>query len=307
MPLAPEYQALLAQLAEQPAPKFTDLSPEEGRAMYRLARPVNEDLTVGSLADQHIPSPGGDIPIRIYTPVGDGPFGILVNFHGGGWVIGDLGTADSVCREMTVLANCIVVSVDYRLAPEHPYPAAVDDAYAAISWVARNAESLGGSGKLAVAGESAGGNLAAVVCQKARDENGPHIDFQLLAYPVTDHDLTRPSYAENGEGNMLELDTMIWFWDYYCPDATRRGEPAASPLLASSFEDLPAAMVITAEMDPLRDEGQAYAQALTDAGVATEYVCFDGLIHDFLAHATLLPCSRQAFDRVAAAAKAALA
>jgi acetyl esterase len=307
MPLAPEYQALLAQLAEQPGPKFTELSPEEGRAMYRLARPVNEELPIGRIEDRQVPTADGDIPIRIYTPEGEGPFGILVNFHGGGWVIGDLETADSVCREMATLGNCIVISVDYRLAPEHPYPAAVDDAYAATCWTAENASALGGSGRLGVGGESAGGNLAAVVCQKARDEQGPEIHFQFLAYPVTDHDFTRDSYARNGEGRVLDLDTMTWFWDLYCPDTTRRSEPAASPLLSQSFDDLPPAMIITAEYDPLVDEGQAYAQELADAGVPTEYVCFDGLVHDFLAHAPLMPCSRRAFDRAAAAVKAALA
>lgn len=307
MPLAPEYQALLAQLAEQPAPKVTELSAAEGREMYRMMRPVNETIEVGGVEDRAIPGPDGDIPIRVYTPTGDGPFGILVSFHGGGWVIGDLDTADSVCRGLASRANCIVVSVDYRLAPEHPYPAAAEDAYAATRWVADNATALGGSGKLGVGGESAGGNLAAVVCQKARDENGPAIDFQLLAYPVTDHDMTRQSYAVNGEGYILERDSMTWFWDLYCPDPARRAEPTASPLRADSLTGLPPALVVTAEFDPLRDEGMAYAEALRAAGVPTESICFDGLVHDFFATAELLECSRQAFDRVTAIVKTALA
>jgi len=306
MPLAPEYQAMLAQLAEQPGPKLSELSAAEGREMYRLMRPLNDQLEVGRVEDRRVPAPTGEIPVRIYTPAGDGPFGILVNFHGGGWVIGDLDTSDAVCRGFCRAANCIVVSVDYRLAPEHVYPAAVDDAYAATCWVAENAAQLGGSGKLAVTGESAGGNLAAVVARRARDENGPKIDYQLLAYPVVDHDLSRQSYADNGEGNLLETETMVYFWDQYCPDPERRREPAASPLLAASLADLPPALVITAEFDPLRDEGNAYAAALKAAGVEAEAICFDGLIHDFLATAELFGCSRRAFDQAAAALKSAL-
>jgi acetyl esterase len=306
MPLAPEYQALLAQLAETPAPKIIEIPPEQGREMYRMARAVNEDLPIGRIENRKIQGPAGDIPIRIYHPEEAGEHGILVNFHGGGWVIGDLDTADSVCRELCTQASCIVVSVDYRLAPEAPYPAAVEDAYAATCWVAENAAELGGSGVLAVGGESAGGNLAAVVCQKARDEDGPDIHFQLLMYPVTDHDLSRASYDENGEGNLLETKTMAWFWESYCPEPGRRAEPAASPLRARSFANLPRTLVATAEMDPLRDEGKAYADALSEAGVEVEYVCFDGLVHDFMAHAAILPCSRAAFDQAAARLKAAL-
>jgi len=306
MPLAPEYQAMLAQLAEEPGPKLSDLSPEDGRAMYRLMRPLNDTIVVGSIEDRMVPSAAADIPVRIYTPVGDGPFGILVNFHGGGWVIGDLDTADGVSRGICNKAGCIVVSVDYRLAPEHVYPAAAEDAYAVTCWVAENTAELGGSGKLAVFGESAGGNLAAVVCQRARDQGGPDIDFQLLAYPVTDHDLTRQSYVDNGEGYLLDLDGMKYFWEQYCPDPARRAEPAASPLLADSLNNLPPALIVTAEFDPLRDEGKAYAEALGEAGVQAELVCFDGLIHDFLATAELFDCSRLAFDQTAAALKGAL-
>ena len=236
MPLAPEYEAMFAALAAEPGPKISELSPAEGREMYRLMRPVNPEVAIGSVEDLTIDTGAGGIPVRIYRPQGDGPLPILVNFHGGGWVIGDLDTADAVCRAMAEAAGCIVISVDYRLAPEHVYPAAVEDAYAATCWAAENAAELGGSGKLAVTGESAGGNLAAVVCQKARDENGPKIDYQLLAYPVVDHDLTRASYDENGEGYLLEKGTMVWFWDHYC-EPGRRNEPAASPLKAEIVKD----------------------------------------------------------------------
>ncbi|MGD8831951.1 MAG: alpha/beta hydrolase [Pseudomonadales bacterium] len=306
MPLVPEYEAMFAQLAEEPGPKISEVTPAEGREMYRLMRPVIEELSVGSVEDRTIDTVAGEIPVRIYRPAGDGPFPILVNFHGGGWVIGDLDTSDAVCRAMSAAAHCIVVSVDYRLAPEHAYPAAVDDAYAATCWVADHASELGGSGRLGVFGESAGGNLAAVVAQKARDENGPRIDFQLLAYPVVDHDLSRASYVENGAGYLLETETMAWFWDVYCPDPARRAEPAASPLRADSLADLPPALVLTAEFDPLRDEGHAYADALAAAGVPASAICFDGLVHDFLATAALFPSSRAAFEKAVAALRDAL-
>ncbi len=310
MPLAPEYQAMLAQLAETPAPKMTDLSPTETREIYREMRPVNNTIEVGSIENRSIHGPEGDIPIRIFNPIsrrdGQGGPGILVNFHGGGWVIGDLDTSDAVCRGMCNAADCIVVSVDYRLAPEHVYPAALEDAYAATCWVADNAAELGGSDKLAVMGESAGGNLAAAVTLKARDENGPSIAYQLLAYPVVDHDMSRPSYSDNREGYLLETELMVWFWDHYCPEHSRRSEPGASPLLAESLADLPPALILTAEFDPLRDEGHAYADRLARSGVAAQAVCFDGLIHDFLATAELFECSRAAFDRAAATLKSAL-
>ncbi|MBT8477268.1 MAG: alpha/beta hydrolase [Gemmatimonadetes bacterium] len=306
MPLAPEYEAMFSALAEEPGPKISDLSPAEGREMYRVMRAVNPELSIGAVEDRQIETEVGSIPIRIYRPSTEGPLPIVMNFHGGGWVIGDLDTADSVCRGLSEAASCIVISVDYRLAPEHVYPAAVDDAYAATCWAAANADELGGSGKLAVTGESAGGNLATVVCQKARDENGPRIDFQLLAYPVVDHDLSRPSYDENGEGYLLEKSTMIWFWDHYCPPE-RRNEPAACPLLAESLADLPPAVVLTAEFDPLRDEGKAYADALAAAGVPAKLICYDGLVHDFLATAAVFQCSRAAFEEAAAELRQGLA
>lgn len=296
MSLAPEYQAMLAELAAAEGPAISQLSPAEGREMYRMMRPVNPEIEVGRVADGSIPGPGGDIPVRIYTPAGDGPFPVLVNFHGGGWVIGDLDTADAVCRDLCRSAGCVVVSVDYRLAPEHPYPAAVEDACSATAWVADHMDDIDGNGRLAVGGESAGGNLAAVVCQWARDRGGPDIHFQMLLYPVTDHDLGRGSYAENGEGYLLELDTMKWFWDHYCPEPARRAEPQASPLLAADLSKLPPALVVTAEYDPLRDEGEAYAQALEAAGNEVESLRCAGLVHDFFATAAMFPSSRQRFE-----------
>jgi len=305
MPLAPEYQAMLAELAENPGPAFTSLSAEEGRAMYRLMRPVNPDLKVATVLDRSIESAAGTIPVRIYTPAGKGPFPVYVNYHGGGWVIGDLDTADAACRDLCNTVGCVVVSVDYRLAPEHVYPAAVEDSYAALVWVADNMPLLNGNGRLAVGGESAGGNLAAVVCQMARNEDGPRIDFQLLLYPVTDSDLTRQSYIDNGTGYILETATMAWFWDHYCPDLGTRTQPYASPIRAHDLSNLPPALVIVAEFDPLRDEGLAYAQALEAAGTRAEAVCYEGLVHDFFATAQIFKASRPGFEHACRALQAA--
>ncbi len=212
----------------------------------------------------------------------------------GGWVIGDLETHDSTCRQLAIGADCTVVSVDYRLAPEHPFPAAIDDCYEATQWVANNADSLGiDVNKLALAGESAGGNLSACVCIKAKDEDGPGICLQLLIYPVTDARMNTESYESNREGYMLTKDGMEWFWQHYT-SGNQMDNPLASPMLAADLSGVPTACIITAEYDPLRDEGEAYGEALKAAGVATEVVRYDGMIHDFLPMTDILEGSRQA-------------
>lgn len=305
MPLAPEYQAMLAELAAAEAPPISELPPETAREVYRLMRPAAPDLTVGAVRDLEIPGPGGAIALRVYSPEGSGPFPVFVNFHGGGWVIGDLETADGVCRDLCRTAACVVVSVAYRLAPEHRFPAAVEDAMAATRWAAENQAELNGNGRLAVGGESAGGNLAAVVCLQAR-HNGPPIDFQLLLYPVTDCDLERPSYQANGQGYLLETDTMRWFWEQYCPDVEERATPAASPLREADLSGLPPALVVTAEFDPLRDEGEAYAAALKAAGSPVEAVRYDGLVHDFFGTAGVFEASRPGFEHACRALQRAL-
>ena len=298
MPLANEYQVMFEQLAAAgPAPSVRDLPVADGRNLYRAARAVNLDLPIHEVSNALLPGPGGDIPIRIYQPQGDGPLGILVYFHGGGWVIGDLDTADAVCREIATLAEVIVVSVDYRLAPEHVYPAAVQDSYAALQWVNDNLETLQGNGKIGVGGESAGGNLAAIVAQQSRDRGGPPIAFQCLLYPVTDAEMSRPSYSENGSGYLLETTTMEWFWDTYCPDLEQRLNADASPLRAKNLADLPPALVVTAEFDPLRDEGNAYAHALQAAGNSATLMCCEGLVHDFFSTAAVFGCSRGPFEK----------
>jgi len=307
MPLTPEYQAMLEQLAAQPGPPLSSLTPAEARQIYQMMRPVNPELKVGAVIDRNVSGPAGEIPVRIYTPAGSGPFPVLLNFHGGGWVIGDLETTDAACRDFCNTAGCVVISVDYRLAPEHRYPAAVEDCYAATRWAADNMTSLNGNGRLAVSGESAGGNLAAVVCLLAREQGGPRIDFQLLLYPVTDCDLSRGSYAENGTGYLLELDTMRWFWNQYCPDPATRTEPNASPLRAANLAGLPPALIVTAEFDPLRDEGEAFGRALQAAGGQAEICRFDGLVHDFIATAQIFAASRSAFEATCARLRQALA
>ncbi|MEM7216874.1 MAG: alpha/beta hydrolase [Pseudomonadota bacterium] len=306
MPLAPEFAAMLAAAAEAGGPALEDLSPAEGREMYRAMRPAAPEIKVGEVREDQLSGPHGTIPVRIYTPAGTGPFPVLMNFHGGGWVIGDLETADGVSRLLCNAVGCVVVSVDYRLAPESPYPAAVDDCVAATCWAADNAAALGSNGKLAVTGESAGGNLAAVVAQRAAADGGPELCFQLLSYPVVDHDLSRQSYADNGEGYLLATSTMRWFWDQYCP-AEQRDEATASPLKAATLAGLPPALVLTAEFDPLRDEGKAYADALQAAGVPTRYRCMPGLIHDFLATSAVLECSKPGFEEAVEALRGAFA
>lgn len=311
MPLVPEYQAMLEALAAEPGPPIPEMTPEEARALYRMMRPLNEDLAVGEVIERGVPGPAGEVPLRIYRPQAPGPHPVVVYFHGGGWVIGDLDTADAACRDLCETAGCVVVSVDYRLAPEHRFPAAVDDCYAALEWVAGNGGELGGNGRLAVAGESAGGNLAAVLSLKARDEaaskvDGPQIDFQLLLYPVVDHDLSRPSYVDNGSGYILETPTMHWFWDHYCPDPASRSDPYASPLKADDHSGLPPALVMTAEFDPLRDEGNLYAETLAAAGTQAEAVCYDGLVHDFFATAQQFEASRAPFETACTALRKAL-
>lgn len=312
MPLHPQYAEMLEQLAAAGGTPLTEMPVEAGRDMMRAMLPPAPEIEVGAVENRTVPGPGGEIPVRIYTPKGAGPFPITMMFHGGGWVIGDLDTADSQSREVAQGSESIVVSVDYRLAPEHVFPAAADDCYAATAWAADNADSLGGNGQLAVCGDSAGGNLGAVVALMARDraaqgEPAPTIAFQALVYPVTDGvSFDTPSYRDNAEGYMLTADSMAWFWDHYAKPADR-ANPYASPARASDLSGLPPALVVTAEFDPLRDEGEAYANALTAAGVATECERFDGMIHGFFPQGRTVPAAAAGMKRVCAALKRAFA
>ena len=260
------------------------------------------------MEDRLIPGPGVDIPVRIYTPAGSGPFPILVWFHGGGWVVGDLETADPTARHLTVGAKCVVISVDYRLAPETKFPGPADDSYAATVWAAQHATRLNGDpSKIAVGGDSAGGNLAAAVALMARDRGGLSLAFQLLVYPVTARDFDRSSYRQNAEGYGLTLDAMRWYWDHYLQHPEDASNPYAAPLVAENLKGLPPALVITAECDPLRDEGEAFAKRLQAAGVPTTYSLYDGMIHGFFGMTAVLDKGKQAVAEACAALQQAFA
>jgi len=302
MPVHPQYRVFLDHIAAAGRSANPDPPLAERRANYRAMQPVAPDIPVAHIEERRIPGPGGEIPVRIYTPPGKGPFPAFMHFHGGGWVIGDLDTVDALSREICRLAHCVVVAVDYRLAPEHRFPAAADDCYTATQWVSSNAAALDvDAGRIAVGGDSAGGNLAAVVSLMARDRNGPPIVFQVLVVPVLDADFDTASYRENADGYLLTRATMEWFWDHYCPGRADRAHPYASPIRAPDLSGLPPALVMTAEFDPLRDEGKAYARALEVAGVPSEYVEFEGFIHVFYPMFHVLPVGRAGVDKVAAA------
>lgn len=311
MALDPQVKGLLDAMAANPAPRMIDLPVAQAREMYRgIASTLDlQGVPIGKVEDRKIPGPGGDIPVRIYTPVAAGGDALptLVYFHGGGWVIGDLGTHDALCRSLANEAGCKVVAIDYRLAPEHRFPAAADDCYAAVKWIEANASEIGvDANRIAVGGDSAGGNLAAVVSQLALAAKGPRIAFQLLIYPVTDTNTDTGSYRDNASGYFLERDSMIWFFDHYLSGADRN-DPRIAPLKAASLAGLPRAYVVTAGFDPLRDEGRAYAEALKAAGVATEYVNYEGMIHGFFNLQAAFDVARGAVKAASKALKEALA
>ncbi len=281
--LQPDVAMLLEIMAEAGAPPLESLSPDEAReAMAALAEMNPPGPEVGECTDGALPGPAGDLDYRLYRPASEGPHPVVVYFHGGGWVLGAHDSDDSFCRDLCVRSDQLVVSVNYRHAPEDRFPAAPEDALAAVRWIGENAASLGGDpDQIVLAGWSAGGNLAAVTCQRIRDEGGPAIAGQLLVTPVVDCDMTRSSYEENAEGYVLTAGLMNWFWDYYA-DQGDRSDPKASPLRASSLEGLPPAAIFTCEFDPLRDEGAAYAEALAAAGVEAQHVPCRGQIHTSL-------------------------
>ncbi|WP_248906096.1 alpha/beta hydrolase [Halocatena marina] len=281
-----DAQDLLDTLVDVGAPDISQLSPEQTRAVLGdLYTPDVDPILVADVKERKIRAYGRDIRIRIYDPDPSQNLPAAVYFHGGGWVAGNLDTHDGVARSLATESNCIVVSVDYRKAPEHPFPAAVEDTYLATKWVSDNAESLGADGSLAVIGESAGGNLAAVVAQMAveKDVSTPTIDQQVLLYPVTDHSFDTLSYEENADGYFLTARAMVWFWNHYLRDDIDGANPRASPLRAPErvLAELPPATLITCGYGPLRDEGFAYGTALAEAGVSVEHINYDGMIHDF--------------------------
>jgi acetyl esterase len=273
------------------------LTPEEARRASderRAQAPVVPE-PVAQVADRTIDGPGGPLRIRVYRPDSSTTPPVLVFFHGGGWVLCDLESHDPICRVLANRTGCVVVSVDYRRAPESRYPAAVEDAYAATRWVAGHADELNvDADRLVVFGDSAGGNLAAAVALMARDRGGPRIACQVLAYPVTDHDFDTGSYRDFGADHFLTTAAMRWYWDQYAPEPVDRDAPYLSPLRARDLGNLPPALVVSAECDPLRDEGLAYAQRLRDAGTEVEQTTYEGMIHGFFTMIGALDGARQA-------------
>jgi acetyl esterase len=286
--LHPQTRALLDLIEQRGLPPTHTLTPDEARTSYRERRYFTqpEAPNVALVRDLAADGPHGKIPLRLYRPLGspaDAVLPVLVYYHGGGFVIGDLDTHDVLCRQLANGAGCAVVAVDYRMAPEFPFPYAVEDCLAATYWVRRNSESLGlDAARLGVGGDSAGGNLAAVISHLGRDAGDLPIAFQLLIYPATDQRLGAPSHQTNGEGYLLTRDTIAYFMNHYIPDKAFNLDPRASPLLHTDLSRLPPAFVLTAGYDPLRDEGLQYSQALSKAGNRVTHICFERQIHGFI-------------------------
>lgn len=283
MPVDPQIQALLDKGTGVPATHTLPVA--EARRLYEariavMAPPAG----VATVAELSIEGPGGALALRLYTPLGQGPFPLMVFFHGSGFVLCSLDTHDGMCRNLAAGIGCVVLSVDYRLAPEHKFPAGLDDCLAATRWAATHAGELGADAeRIMLCGDSAGGNMAAVTALRVRDEGGPPLCGQMLLYPVTDyHTPGTPSYVVNGEGYGLTRDTMEWFWAHYLNDAAEAGHAHASPLRAPDLAGLPAAYIASAEYDPLRDEAEQYGERLRAAGVPVEITRRPGMNHGFL-------------------------
>ena len=309
--LDPQAQALIDLIAERGIPPTHTLSPSDARAFYRERRTFSQPAprALAEVRDLSAPGPLGAIPLRLYRPAGvASPAPTLVYFHGGGWVIGDLDTHDVLCRQLADEAGCVVVAVDYRMGPEHRFPAAPDDCLAATRWLQAQAGPLGlDAARFAVGGDSAGGNLAAVVCLAWRDAGeAVPLRFQLLIYPATDMRATAPSHSSNGQGYVLTSDTIAYFQSHYL-GRDQLGDWRASPLLHGNLAGLPPALVLTAGFDPLRDEGRQYADALSAAGGTAQYVCFERQIHGFITMGRVIDEANTAVGLCALALRRALA
>jgi len=290
MPLAPAARTMIDQLEAGGGPALWEMSVDEARAMSAVMSAMDDPPEVAAVEDRVIPGPAGDLPVRIYTPDAPAPRPVMAFFHGGGFVICSVETHDGLARRLANATGAVVVSVEYRLAPDARCPAAAEDCYAATQWAHDHAATLGAdSGRLIVAGDSAGGNLAAVVTLMARERGAPPIAHQVLVYPVIDAACDAPSYTENAEGYFLSAAGMHWFWDQYLGLDGDGTHHHASPIRASDFSGLPPAVVITAEFDPLRDEGEAYAEALRAAGVPVTMQRYDGMIHGFVSMPMMFP------------------
>ena len=291
----------VAQMVAAGGPPLQDMTPEQARELSRtLSELSGAGPAVASVQDEQIPVDGGSILARVIRPTDD-PSGVLVYYHGGGWVIGEVVGFDTLGRVLATRTGMTVVLVDYRLAPEHRYPTAVEDSWTALQWVDKRRAELASGDILVVCGDSAGGNLSAVMAQRAKAAGGPVIDLQVLVYPVTDCDVDNETYVAPENQLLLNRESMIWFWDHYTPDASVRTEPDASPNRAPDLSGLPPAVVLTAEHDPLLHEGEEYARRLADAGVPVRSRRFDGQMHGFFTMVNMLPGSAAAIDYVVAA------
>lgn len=293
--------AFLAAAAENagPRPLWEMSAPEARAATSGLEELYGPGPVMHEACDHQVTAPdGGEFTVRVLTP-SPNPSAVVVYFHGGGWVLESLQGYDTLGRQLAAKSGATVVLVEYRKAPEHPFPVPVEDAWSGLQWAQENVATVDGAAlPLLVAGDSAGANLAAVVAQRARDEGGPDLRAQILVCPVTDADFTRDSYLAAENQTMVSLDAMQWFWDLYAPEDTDRANPAATPLNAATLAGLPPALVLTAEHDVLRDEGEAYAQALQEAGVQVEHHRWAGQMHTFFSMVNVLPGSAEAIDLV---------
>jgi acetyl esterase/lipase len=304
----PEVTAVRIERLASGAPPLYEMSVEEARAadLAAIRAETEPPGPVAQLQSLEFEAPAGRLPARLYAPGGRRP-PVLVYFFGGGWVLGQIDTADAIARSMTTTADIAVFVPGYRLAPEHKFPAAVEDAEAAVRWIARNATRLGvDGGRIAVGGDSAGGNLAAAVTHLLRDAGGPQLAFQLLVYPVTEYLADTASARDVDDPVFFNPRSVRWYWEHYLPSPKHGRDPRASPLLAERFEDLPPGLVITAEHDPLRDEGEQYAEKLASAGVPVRLSRYEGMVHGFFAMTRQLAGARAAHAEAAAALRAAL-
>lgn len=295
----PEARAYLDWVQSLGLPPLAEQGAEEARRLNRARVPMlaGEPEPVERIEDVRVPAPGGTIGGRLYASVRGPALPALLYMHGGGWVVGDLDSHDSVCRALARRAGCLVLSLDYRLAPEHRFPAGIEDAWAGLVWLRENAAAIGADpNRLAVGGDSSGGNLAAVLARWARDRDGPRLAAQLLIYPVIDFDLDTPSYRDVGTGYGLTRESMRWYWEQYLADPLDGASPNASPLRATDLSGLAPALLITCELDPLKSEGSAYAASLAAAGVPVEHIHEAAMIHGYIRMAGAISRARKSWD-----------
>lgn len=310
MELDPQARDFLDRLAAAHLPPIQEQTVEQARAQMNLSTRFLGPLPrIGKVKNGRIPGPGGELRVRILTPesAGPGPLPILLYFHGGGWVLGNLDSHEGVCRALANAVGVIVVAVDYRLAPEHRFPSAAEDAHAALVWAAAHAEEFGGDpARIALGGDSAGGNLTAVACLMARDRGGPRPAFQILIYPITDYNLHNASYLQFADGYFLGRGEMAWYWEQYVPKHDDRWHPYVSPCQAADKSGLPPALVITAGFDVLRDEGEDYARQLESAGVPVKLHRYESMIHGFVRRHPFFDQGKAAVEEIGRELRAAL-